>query len=147
MGRIEDAAQEVLLVLARRIDGLPEQAEWGFVCGVARRVAADGRRYEASRPPLECAQELHTLPDPRAGSALTSADERQLLDRLLDGLADEQREVIVLIELEGMTMAEVSELLEVPPGTVASRLRRARAHLETAAREMRDGLAEKGWSL
>jgi RNA polymerase sigma-70 factor (ECF subfamily) len=34
--------------------------------------------------------------------------------------------VFVLFELEGMTMAEIATSLDVPPGTVASRLRRAR---------------------
>ena len=47
------------------------------------------------------------------------------------------RAVFVLYELEEMTMAEISETLELPPGTVASRLRRARACFEELCSTLR----------
>ncbi len=143
--RVEDAAQEVLLVLARRMHDIPTGAEWSFVCSTARRIASEGRRRESVRPQGEGDRNLLSLPDPKSGDALTALHERQLLDRLLDGLPDDQREAIVLVELEGMTMAEVAELSNVPQGTIASRLRRARAHLDAAAKEMRASLAQQGW--
>jgi RNA polymerase sigma-70 factor (ECF subfamily) len=52
---------------------------------------------------------------------------RALLDALLEALPSNLRQVFVLYELEGLQMIEIAKLLEVPPGTVASRLRRARA--------------------
>ena len=49
---------------------------------------------------------------------------------LLAGLTDELRSVFVLYEIEGQTMSEIAELLGMPVGTVASRLRRAREQFE-----------------
>jgi RNA polymerase sigma-70 factor (ECF subfamily) len=51
---------------------------------------------------------------------------RHLLDEILDGLELDVRTVFVLFELEELTAPEISELLGIPIGTVASRLRRAR---------------------
>jgi RNA polymerase sigma-70 factor (ECF subfamily) len=48
------------------------------------------------------------------------------LERALDQLSDEQRQVILLIGLEGMNYAEAAEILNIPVGTVRSRLSRAR---------------------
>jgi RNA polymerase sigma-70 factor (ECF subfamily) len=133
--QVEDAAQEVLLVLARRLGDVAPPAEWAFAYGTARRVARDARRKAASRP--EDADERAVADASIAGHAGAS-DDRRLLDALLDTLSDEHREVIVLVELEGMTLAETAALLEVPQGTVASRVRRARAALELAAKDLAD---------
>ena len=46
--------------------------------------------------------------------------------RVLDGLPQEQRQVLLLVALEGMKYEEVAQVLEVPIGTVMSRLSRAR---------------------
>jgi RNA polymerase sigma-70 factor, ECF subfamily len=67
-------------------------------------------------------------PDPEA---LVEAKQRRArLERALDELPEEQRAVFVLFEVEGMSRREIAELLELPAGTVASRLRRAREHFE-----------------
>ena len=52
---------------------------------------------------------------------------------MLAELPLELRAVFVLYELEQMTMAEIAESLALPPGTVASRLRRARSSFEALA--------------
>jgi RNA polymerase sigma-70 factor (ECF subfamily) len=58
---------------------------------------------------------------------------RKRLDEILDGMSMEHRAVFVLFELDEMTMAEIATFLEVSPGTVASRLRRARAEFRQKA--------------
>jgi len=50
------------------------------------------------------------------------------------------RTVFILSELEGMTMPEVAALLEVPVGTAASRLRRAREAFRAAVAELESKL-------
>ena len=52
---------------------------------------------------------------------------RQLLDGVLDKMDESLRVVFVLYEFEEMNMSEIADVLEIPRGTVASRLRRARA--------------------
>lgn len=131
---VEDAAQEVLLVLARRLEDVSPGSEWAFAYSTARRVAADRRRMDRARPRTEGSEPLASIADPRQSEAAARADDCRELDALLDDLPDEQREVVVLVELVGMTMGEVAQLLGVPPGTVASRLRRGRAHLEQLVR-------------
>ena len=58
--------------------------------------------------------------------------------RLLAGLDETKREVFILAELEGLTLAEISEALGVNQNTVASRLRAARREFEVALDEATD---------
>ena len=57
---------------------------------------------------------------------------REDLARAIDGLPDAFREVVVLVELEGLPYREVAELLDIPIGTVRSRLARGRSLLQKA---------------
>ena len=58
---------------------------------------------------------------------------RALFTQVLEQLALDLRAVFVLYELEDFTMAEIAQTLQLPPGTVASRLRRAREAFEKLA--------------
>jgi len=69
---------------------------------------------------------------------------RELLDEALDALDVELRSVFVLFELEDLSTADVSELLEIPPGTVASRLRRARVRFYERIEILRNRVASGG---
>jgi RNA polymerase sigma-70 factor (ECF subfamily) len=55
-----------------------------------------------------------------------------VLDSILGELPLESRVVLVLHEMEDHTMAEIAKLLQLSPGTVASRLRRARELFDAA---------------
>lgn len=57
------------------------------------------------------------------------------LGEALDSLPPDQRQVVLLIALEGMTYAEVAEAIDVPAGTVMSRLSRGRARLRQLMEE------------
>ena len=57
---------------------------------------------------------------------------RELLDRILDTLTQDLRTAFVLFELEDLSVPEIAEVLEIPTGTVASRLRRAREQFGAA---------------
>ena len=66
-------------------------------------------------------------PDPQ--SAAIGRDERRTLARLIAALPEEQREVLLLREMEDMSYREIAAVTEAPVGTVMSRLARARAAL------------------
>lgn len=66
-------------------------------------------------------------PGPDAG--VERKDAARVLQRALDDLPDDQREIIVLRDIEDLPYEEISELLGVPRGTVKSRLHRARQQL------------------
>jgi RNA polymerase sigma-70 factor (ECF subfamily) len=108
-------------------------------------VASDVRRKV--RLARETVDELvmlrHPDPEPDPESQLGREQLRRCLDRILDEMAPEHRAVFVLAELEEMTMAEISCLLSIPQGTVASRLRRAREIFETRARALRARFEEE----
>jgi len=54
----------------------------------------------------------------------------------MSDLDDDERAVFLLFETEGLLMVEIAAMLECPPGTVASRLRRARDKVRAAAARM-----------
>ena len=131
----DDAAQEVFIIAARRIADIQPGSERPFLLASAVRVAANLRRSLGAR--REC-QEDETLPEgvdprPNAEALLDQKRLRQMLDSVLDELTDDLRVVFVLCELEGMSSPEIAELLGIPVGTVASRLRRAREAFQVSA--------------
>jgi len=135
---VDDATQEVFFTLARRIDDVETGREKSFLIGVALRVAKADRRRGARRarneaPPL--VESPSDLPGP--DELLRRARARAMLDLALEALPLDVRSVFVLYELEELTMHEVAALLEVPPGTVASRLRRARELFARSIDELR----------
>ncbi len=56
--------------------------------------------------------------------------EIQEVDNAMDNLSDDHRNILVMICVKGMSYADVSEKLEIPVGTVRSRLSRARDNLQ-----------------
>ncbi|HEX2872958.1 MAG TPA: sigma-70 family RNA polymerase sigma factor [Polyangiaceae bacterium] len=136
---VDDAVQRVFEITARKVRKVPVGMERAFLFRTAVLVAAEERRRQTSfarriadEPELELAS-----PELDPESALAARRTRALLDEVLDSLPDKQRAVFVLFELEGLTCAEIAELLGAPPGTVASRLRLARAAFQDAAQRMR----------
>jgi RNA polymerase sigma-70 factor, ECF subfamily len=65
-------------------------------------------------------------PAPSPEALADQARARATLDRVIGAMPLEVRAVFVSFELEGLTMAEIAEATDTPPGTVASRLRRGR---------------------
>ncbi len=68
------------------------------------------------------------------GGRLESAECAQSVRAAIEALADDHREVLLLREMEGYCYEEIARILDVPVGTVRSRLHRARAHLREVLR-------------
>lgn len=141
----DDAAQEVFLVLARRLDDLVEDRVRAFLFATSLRVAST-RRRSARRKPEHALDEFDELPEsglsPEELSELSRA--RVLLDEILDGMNLELRSVFVLAELEEMSAPEIASLLGIPVGTVSSRLRTARDSFQNAVRRLAQQESFKG---
>ncbi len=124
----DDAAQDLFFVALRRMDEIEPGRERAFLFGAALRIAARLRRKGAREVPVDAVrtedepEELAVTPEQR----LDEERARHLLYRLLSELDERFRVVFVMYELEAMTMQEIADVLEIPPGTVASRLRTAR---------------------
>jgi len=142
----DDAAQEVFIIASRRLSDITLGCERAFLLATAVRVAANLRRSAGTR--RECAEDEQTSegvdPRPSAEALLDQKRLRQLLDRVLDALSDDLRVSFVLYELEGLSSPEIAELLRIPLGTVASRLRRGREAFEVEVARLKAELAAKG---
>src|SRR5512138_3462850 len=136
-GDVEDASQQVFLVAHRRLGDIMPDRERSFLFQTALRVAADWRRAHKRRCE-DAGAELPEVPDASANpeEQIDQRRQRALLDRVLAAMPMELRAVFVLFELEEMTMLEIATMSDLPPGTVASRLRRARQAFREAVRKM-----------
>jgi RNA polymerase sigma-70 factor, ECF subfamily len=129
----DDAAQEVFLVVHQKLAVIAEASEKHYLFSTALRIAANQRRSRARRLVIAGDVVDAALDElPGADQLLEQKRRRELLDGALDALGESQRDVFVLFELEGLSVPEIAELYDVPVGTVASRLRRARLAFETA---------------
>lgn len=115
----EDAAQEALISVLRDLPALREpRALFGWARRIAVREAVRHARAARREPPAADA-----LPLPAADDPALVRDVR----RVLAALAPEQRAILLLRDVEGLSEQEAAALLEVEHGTVKSRLSRARA--------------------
>lgn len=123
---LDDGVQQVFLMASRRLDEIEEGSECRYLHGIALRVASDTLRtvQQHQEVPLDPAAtaDLPQLPD----EILTIKERLQSLATRLDKMPDKLREAFVLFELEELSAPQVAEVLHVPIGTVASRVRRAR---------------------
>jgi|GEM_PF-421754 len=136
---LDDATQEVFIITSKKLELISRDALRSFLYGTTLRVAANFRRSRQARQydPLETAESSTWQPQLDAEHLVEQKQLRELLDRILDTMSDDLREVFVLFELERLTRVEISELLGLPAGTIASRLRRAREHFEDACEKLR----------
>ncbi|HTQ03299.1 MAG TPA: sigma-70 family RNA polymerase sigma factor [Polyangiaceae bacterium] len=126
---VDDAVHEVFLVAARRVGEFEYRANvrtWLFAITlrVVARLRRNRKRYQLRLSEYAEAQAEATVESPEAQNASA-----RYLRSLLSELDEKHRAVVILVELEGMTGAEVAEALGVKEGTVASRLRAARQRL------------------
>lgn len=135
---VDDAAQEVFEVATRKLEAIEQGRERAFLFRTATLVARKARRLayrEREQEGGEPDDLAGSVSDPEALSLIL--ERRRLLDAALECLNEELRTVFVLFELEGLRTREIAELLDVPLGTVASRLRRAREAFHERAEELR----------
>ena len=139
---VDDAAQEVFWVVARKLDVVASGSERAYLFATALRVASDIRRQRARHRIVHDSELVEAVADLAADpdALLDQKRARDLLDMVLDDLPLDLRTVLLLTEGEELTMAEIASLLGVAPGTVASRLRRARAAFQARV----DALLESG---
>lgn len=136
---VDDAAQQVFEVAARRLDDLEVGREKAFLFKTALLVAMKARqaaaraRSEAGGPELESLRDQAPSPE----ESVLLQENRQLLDRALAALGLAERTVFVLFEIEELSLTEIAELVSIPRGTAASRLRRARELFHAEAKRLR----------
>jgi RNA polymerase sigma-70 factor, ECF subfamily len=136
---VDDAVQRVFEIAVRKTQYLPAGTERAFLFRTALFVAAEERRRQHQTLKRAASAEPEDLETPELDPerALAARREREVLDEVLDELPEKLRTVFVLFELEGLTTLAIANLLDIPAGTAASRLRLAREHFQDGARRLR----------
>jgi RNA polymerase sigma-70 factor (ECF subfamily) len=126
---LDDLAQEVFLVVSRKLDQFDGQNLGGFLYRITQRTVSDYRRrawfrrfWSGRRPPLELV--VDGRPDPSASAERQEAE--RLLCRIVSQLSPVRRAAFILYEIEGYSGEEIAQLEGVPVGTVYTRLHHAR---------------------
>src|SRR5204863_1859631 len=130
---LDDVAQDVFMIVHRRLNTFDRRARistWLF--GICMRVAANYRRRRRWTREV-----LSGGSDDDRPSALAAADDilvrreqREIAERALNRLEVAKRATFVMFEIESLSCLEIAELMNVPVGTVYSRLHSARRQLE-----------------
>lgn len=132
---VDDGAQQVFMVASHRLADVSADKERAFLVGVAVRVAANSRRGQARRREDADSDAVAEHPGPTNPEDLLEwKQRREKLDEWLAALSLELRAPFVLFELEGLSLLEIAQVLELPLGTVKTRLRKAREIFLEAAR-------------
>ena len=148
---VEDITQEVFLVADRRLPEFRHESQlstWLFSI-TAKIVANDRRRRRIRR------WWLRLTPHPGADTAATTDTPLEQLEKrerrrqfyeALDALRERQRQMLVLFELEDMSISEIATLTGLRPGNVRVLLHRARAAFlkRMTALELRETLRDQG---
>lgn len=126
---VEDAVHDVFLTAHQRLAEFGQRSSPStWLIGIAVKVAANLRRKSKRQGLLVIAPASSHGPD----DELERRRKLFELERVLSQLPDEQREVVVLCDLEQLSAPEVAEVLEEKLNTIYSRLRLGRAALKRA---------------
>jgi RNA polymerase sigma-70 factor (ECF subfamily) len=123
----QDATQEALIAIARglhRFDGRATFTTWSY--RVATNACLDELRRRARRPIPSATDELVLVDPTPLPDQIT---ERLDIDAALAQVPEEFRVAVILRDLCDLEYADIGEVLNLPPGTVRSRIARGRAHL------------------
>lgn len=132
----DDCVQEAMLRAYRSFDGLRGSDAKAWLLTIVRNCHSTAQMREQRRAQVPLPEEH----DPQDGQALIAVepdpenasirqDEARTLERLVADLPEEYREVLILREVEDMDYRRIAAVVNVPLGTVMSRLARARAAL------------------
>jgi RNA polymerase sigma-70 factor, ECF subfamily len=127
---LDDLCQDTFMVVHRKLPTFEQRSALRtWIYGIARRLVSDYRqRAHRTRERLVSTPPEHAS-TAHPEQALQLREDWALLDKLMDGLAEEQRMVFMLYEVEQLTMREVSEIVGCPVQTAYSRLHIARKRI------------------
>lgn len=134
----EDLVQDACLRAIRHFDqfrGGEGGSARAWLLTIVRNAAYSARRgRRADRLTTEFDEAVHSeaVAEDHPETALQRGAAQESLERAIEQLPEELREMILLREVQGLSYKEISDVAGVPLGTVMSRLSRARARLQDA---------------
>ena len=126
----DDAAQNALISIARRIDSFDGRSEIStWIYRIATNAAIDELRRRRRRPLPTQEDRLLSVVDSSSERALSLVDNADYLNAALAQVPEEFRIALVLRDVADLDYEEIGRILGVPGGTVRSRIARGRARL------------------
>jgi RNA polymerase sigma-70 factor (ECF subfamily) len=139
-----DLAQDIFVRVYERLHTCIEADKFnGWLLSIARNACIDHLRRRKARPPrqdipaAEMTDLAHGGPTPEDN--LISSGRQRLVHRALQKLSEINREIIILKDIQGLPLEEISGMLGLPLGTVKSRSSRARVELAQAVVDLNGG--------
>jgi RNA polymerase sigma-70 factor, ECF subfamily len=142
--KADDATQQVFLVATERRAEIEPGKERAFLYGTALRVARAFLRKPRQRSVNIDENEIALDDAAPIEELLDRHSARRILDQLLEQMPFDIRAVFVLFEIEELSLTEIAETLDIPRGTAASRLRRAREDFEARVARLHARLLRRG---
>jgi RNA polymerase sigma-70 factor (ECF subfamily) len=131
---LDDGVQRTFIIVAKRLECVRLDAERSYLYHVARNIALHVRRTLARHRETLVDEPPEIIDDVATPENLLYRRQmRDLLEGVLGEMSEALRHVLTLYEIEKRSMREIAELLGIPRGTVASRLRRARQEFRSHA--------------
>ncbi len=135
-GAMQDVMQDALLRAYRALPQFRGEAALGtWLYRIAYTAALDHLRRQGRRPELICEDPLPFDATAAYDDHAERASLRDAIAQALTALPVEQRLTLLLVDREDLRYREVARIMGVSPGTVCSRLQRARGTLRAALRE------------
>lgn len=144
---VADLCQETFLAAYRALPAF--RGDSAFYTWIYRIAINAAQRHRARQRPVESLDndegtfvtDAHPTDDATPEALLASRQLASGLDEAVAALADDQRRALLLREVDGLSYDEIADLMDCPPGTVRSRIFRAREALAARLRPLLNG----GW--
>lgn len=133
---LDDAAQDVFVVVHRRLEEFEHRSElktWLFA--IALRTARSYRR-KRQPPPVEGLEQMPST-GPTPHDVLAQLEALRVMDAILEEMDDERRALFIMVELEQIAVPEAAQVLGLKLNTAYSRLRLAREDFSAAVKRHR----------
>jgi len=141
--KAEEVAQDVFIALYKSLAdfrGESKLSTWIFRVATnhcKNRLVYGNRRREDRHESIDAPVggdedgpvKQYAIDAPGPDASINRAEASKLLQAALDALDEDQREIVLLRDVDDLSYEEIAELLQLPKGTVKSRLHRARAEL------------------
>ena len=139
-----DLAQEIFVRVYKSLATCTEPEKFlSWLTRIARNACIDHLRRRKARPPLQDipAEDMINLASgsPTPEDELYRSSRQKLVHTALQKLSEINREIIVLKDIQGLPLEEISGMLDLPLGTVKSRSSRARIELARVITDMNGG--------
>lgn len=133
----EEIAQEVFLRVHRAVAAFRGEAALStWLYAITSRLCLNRLQAPDRRRRAEAALDMVADPAPGPGAELEAAEREAALQRAIGALDEQARIVVVLRDVQGLSYEEIAAALELPVGTVRSRLHRARLALKERLRPL-----------